>query len=84
MEDGFLYPAPPPPRILPAPIAAPPPLNPRRPVDLLERRKFVGEERTRLASQIDCYGYTYGKNNLQKSLVSVKLKQYLCGCIKLL
>ena len=79
--DGFVYPAPPLPRNLPAPIAA---ATPRRPVDLLERRKYVGEEKTRLASQTDCYGYTWGKNNLQKSQFFVNLKQYLCGCIKLL
>ena len=73
----FLQPAPPPPRIAPAPNAVPPPLIPpapnavpppripRRAVDLLERRKYVGEEKTRLASQIDCYGYTYGRNNIE-------------------
>ena len=69
--DGFVYPAPPLPRNLPAPIAA---ATPRRPVDLLERRKYVGEEKTRLASQTDCYGYTWGKNNLQKFLFSTVIQ----------
>ena len=41
--DGVVYPAPPLPRNLPALIAA---ATPRRPVDLLERRKYVGEEKT--------------------------------------
>ena len=67
--DGFVYPAPPLPRNLPAPIAA---AIPRRPVDL--RRKYVGEEKTRLASQTDCYGFTWGKNNLQKSLFSTVIQ----------
>ena len=76
MQEDFLLPPPPPPHNLPAP----PPLNPRRPINLLERPKYVGEEKTRRAAQSDCYGYTYGRNNLQKSLVLVKLKQYLCSC----
>ena len=43
-----------------AQIAPLPPFNQQRAVSLLPRRKYVGELKTRLAAQIDCYGYTYG------------------------
>ena len=59
MQDDFLLPPPPPPHNLPAP----PPLNPRRPINLLERPKYVGEQKTRLASQADCYGDTWDNSD---------------------
>ena len=68
MQDDFLLSPPPPPHNLP--------LNPRHPINLLERPKYVGEQKTRLASQADCYGYTYGRNNFQKSMVFVKYAKY--------
>ena len=66
----------PPPRIGPAPApvpaphnlplrAVPPPCLPRRAINLIGRPKQVGEEKTVRASQIDCYGYTWGGNKLE-------------------
>ena len=34
----------------------------RRPVSLLPRETHVGDQKTRLATQADSYGYTYGKH----------------------
>ena len=48
-----------------------PPKKQRRPINLVQRPPTVGEnQKTRLASQRDCYGYTYGS----------KIVQYLAFC----